>query len=334
VRSDGTVGTLTVDPADPGTAITAYRDWASACADPTRGAVFAGTGRLDRGDLTGFAVAACDNGAAESGTDFLQMDVPPYGYSNAGSLTSGNIAKATTDSVIFQDGFESGDFRPSWELFPDNARYSMSTDPGRVHSGTYSLQALYAPMNTYGTITKWFGGQDEVYVKLHVMFDAAFENPRMHFLVLAGDSVDNGGSSFGKAGKRPNGFDFFYAGLDPEYPGLGPLRLYTYYPDMSCPDGYPQDPCYGNWFTQTLPNTALLGGQWQEIVFHVKLNSPGRADGSQELWINGVEKISVQNLRWRDTTALKLNRIRFDNWMPDVSQTEHVWVDDLIVWRP
>src|SRR6266511_3223304 len=89
VRSDGTVGTLTVDPADPSTAITAYRDWASVCADPTRGVAFDGTGRLDTGDLTSFTVATCDNGAPESGLDFLEMDVAPLGYSHGGFLSSG-----------------------------------------------------------------------------------------------------------------------------------------------------------------------------------------------------------------------------------------------------
>src|SRR5437016_10927974 len=69
VRGDGTVGTLTVDPADPSTAITAYRDWASVCADPTRGVAFDGTGGLDTGSVNSFAVPACGNGAAESGWD-------------------------------------------------------------------------------------------------------------------------------------------------------------------------------------------------------------------------------------------------------------------------
>src|SRR5207249_8551934 len=96
VRGDGTVGTLTVDPADPSTAITAYRDWASVCADPTRGVTFDGTGRLDTGSLISFTVAVCDNGSPGSGTDFLQMDVPAYTYSHGGLLSSGDVAKSGT----------------------------------------------------------------------------------------------------------------------------------------------------------------------------------------------------------------------------------------------
>src|SRR5438128_9342679 len=107
VRIDGTVGTLTVDPADPSTALTAYRDWASVCADPTRGVAFDGTGRLDTGSLTSFPVAAGDHGSPESGTDFLQMDVPAYTYNHGGFLSSGDVAKSGTDTISVQDGFES-----------------------------------------------------------------------------------------------------------------------------------------------------------------------------------------------------------------------------------
>jgi len=343
VRSDGTVGTLTVDPADPETAITAYRDWASACADPTRGAVFEGTGRLDVGDLVGFTVAACDNGAAESGADLFRIDVlPPHEYGHGDFLSSGDVAKSGTATLIFQDGFEIGEGDLSnWQLIPPNNRYSITTNPARVKSGMRSLEALYAPLNTYGTITRWFDGHDEVYVKFHVMFEAGFQIPAMHFFVLVGDSVDGRQSSFGRAGEKPNGMDYFYAGLDPEYDSqnpsiLGPFHYYTYYPAMDCPPLYPVEPCYGNRFYQTLPKTELIGGQWQEVVFHIKLNTPLQSNGSQTLWIDGVKKIDVQSMRWRDTTTLRLNRIRFDNWMPDPgpANLQHVWVDDVTVWRP
>ena len=95
VRSDGSVGTLTVGDTDPSTAITAFRDGSAACADSTHGAEFDGTGRLDIGDLVGFTVAVCDNGAAGSGTDFFRIDVlPPYQYSRSGFLSSGDVVKS------------------------------------------------------------------------------------------------------------------------------------------------------------------------------------------------------------------------------------------------
>lgn len=234
-----------------------------------------------------------------------------------------------TATIIFQDDFESGTMT-SWRQIPNTGRYSISTDPGRVKSGRNSLQVLYTKTNTYGMITSWFmPGYDEVYVRFSVMFEETFVNPGMHFFVLAGNRIDNQSSSMGKAGVVPNGTDFFYAGLDPEYdprnPTLRPFHFYTYWPDMSC--------CYGNRFYQTPPRTPT-DTRWHEVVFHVKLNTPWQFDGSQTLWIDGKKKIDVQNMRWRTTTDLRLNQIRFDNWMEAGPQVQRIWVDNVVVWRP
>jgi len=250
--------------------------------------------------------------------------------------TGGAPQPGPTDSIILQDGFESGDLS-QWGFQSDagSGRYSITTDPTRVKSGTHSLQALYTTTNAYGMITRWFmPGYDEVYVKFNVLFEEGFQNLRpdgagMHFFVLAGNRIDDSHSSWGKPAIVPNGTDYFYAGLDPEersLPTLQPFSYYTYWPDMSC--------CYGTMLFQPSPKTALVPGQWQEVVFHLKLNTIGQADGLQEVWINGVKKLGQQNMRWRTTTDLRINEIRFDNYMRTAPQTEHVWVDDVTVWRP
>jgi hypothetical protein len=69
-------------------------------------------------------------------------------------------------------------------------------------------------------------------------------------------------------------------------------------------------------------------------VFHVKLNTPGQNDGLQEVWLDGVKKLSKQNMRWRTTTDLRINEIRFDDYMPGALQTQYLWIDDVTVWRP
>jgi len=273
----------------------------------------------------------------------LNLNAVFGGLSNITGATTAPSATSTdsgpqpgpTSTILIQDGFESGNLN-SWTQDPATAgRYSLSSDATRVHSGNYSLQALYTPTNGYGLITRWFmPGYDEVYVKFNVMFQAGFENMRsdgngMHFFTLCGNNVNNNQSCWGQAAVVPNGTDFFYAGLDPSYvqrdPTLRPFSFYTYWPDMSC--------CYGNLFFES-PQIALVGGQWQEVVFHIKLNTIGQSDGSQELWINGVKVISGQNMRWRTTTDLRLNEIIFFNYMPGGLQTQYIWVDDVTVWRP
>jgi len=233
-----------------------------------------------------------------------------------------------TDTIVFQDGFESGNLS-LWEQVPATGRYSITTDPARVKSGTHALEVLYTSENAYGMLTRWFmPGYDEIYVTFSVMFEEGFTHGP-HFLTVAGNRIDDRGSAMGKAGVVPNGTDFFYAGVDPDFVGddsLRPLSFYTYWPGMSC--------CYGNRFVQTAPQIPLIGGQWQEVVFHITLNTPGQSNGSQTLWVNGVKKIDMQNMRWRTTTDLRVNQIRLDNWMRQSPKTQHVWIDDVTVWRP
>jgi hypothetical protein len=92
VNPDGSVGTLIVDAStDSSTAIRRVRDGSDACADFTHGAEFDGTGRLSTGELVGFTVYACDNGAAGSGSDFFRIDV--FAYRREGTATSGDVVK-------------------------------------------------------------------------------------------------------------------------------------------------------------------------------------------------------------------------------------------------
>ncbi len=136
------------------------------------------------------------------------------------SSTSGGSAPqpGPTDTIVFQDGFERGDLS-LWTQSPANGRYSLSTVPTRVRSGTQSLQVLFTPTNAYGLITRWFmPGYDEVYVRFSVMFEENFdESFGLHFLTMAGNNINDQSSSWGKASTVPNGTDYFYAGVDPEF---------------------------------------------------------------------------------------------------------------------
>lgn len=106
IRKDGTVGNLRVDPLDPGTKITAFRDGSAACGDFSHGVEFEGVGRVnaqgelepDRAVLWPFTVRVCDNGLVGTGIDFYDIEVwtqyfEPH-YDARGFLTTGDILKA------------------------------------------------------------------------------------------------------------------------------------------------------------------------------------------------------------------------------------------------
>jgi hypothetical protein len=104
VRKDGTVGNMRVDPLDPGTRITAFRDGSAACGDFSHGVEFDGVGRVnaqgelepDRAVFWPFTVRVCDNGLA--GGDWYELEVwtqyfEPH-YDAPAFLTAGDIVKS------------------------------------------------------------------------------------------------------------------------------------------------------------------------------------------------------------------------------------------------
>jgi hypothetical protein len=239
-------------------------------------------------------------------------------------------AAAQQEGVVFADDFESGDLG-LWDQV-DTRRYSVTDDPAHVASGEFALEGAISDDPDWGEINKWFlPGLDAAYLKFDVMFEDGFANLRgdgngMHFASVAGNRVDDRWSSHGQAGIVPDGTDFFVTTVDPNHrygdPSLEPFTFYTYYPDMTC--------CYGNVFPQGDP-VDLVGGRWYEVIVFVDAGSPGRADGRQTLWIDGVERIDVAGIRWRDTDDLRINEIAFVHYMPDPPQTQRIWVDDVSV---
>ena len=239
-------------------------------------------------------------------------------------------ARAQDSNIVFEDGFESGDLS-AWDNVATD-RYTVTDDPARVRSGGFAMEGVIEG-DGWGEVNKWFlPGLDQLYFRFYVMFEQGFMNLRgdgngMHFASVAGNRIDNQWSSHGQAGIVPNGTDFFVTTVDPNHsyddPTLEPFMFYSYFPDMNC--------CYGSVFTQTEPAVPIRSGAWHEVIVYVDAGTPGVADGSQSLWIDGELKIQVENMRWRDTDDLRLNEVAFVNYMPGTPQVQHIWIDDVSV---
>jgi len=86
VRANGSVGSITADPAvDAATGINSFTQTSAACVN------FGGVGRLDTGELESFSVIACDNGSPGTGEDSFDISLPGRGYRRWGTLSSGEI---------------------------------------------------------------------------------------------------------------------------------------------------------------------------------------------------------------------------------------------------
>jgi hypothetical protein len=91
VRTDGSVPTITVDPAtDPATGITSFVRTTATCV------VFGGILRVsDTRELFDFTIEACDNARPGAGSDSFTFTVPAAPYMVSGTLLDGEITLST-----------------------------------------------------------------------------------------------------------------------------------------------------------------------------------------------------------------------------------------------
>ena len=57
---------------------------------------------------------------------------------------------------------------------------------------------------------------------------------------------------------------------------------------------------------------------------------PGAHDGFQRMWIDGVFKGEVLNMRWRDTTDVRINALQL-TFSGAVAVTKRLWIDNVVV---
>lgn len=78
-------------------------------------------------------------------------------------------------------------------------------------------------------------------------------------------------------------------------------------------------------------------GKWHCVVAHVKLNSPGKADGLFEFWVNGVLQAGNYNLNWQGNynaspETYKINALFFENyWNAGSPKEQKRYFDNILI---
>ncbi len=78
-------------------------------------------------------------------------------------------------------------------------------------------------------------------------------------------------------------------------------------------------------------------GEWQCVVAHAKLNTPGESDGVFELWINGELQARKENMNWHgnynsDPEGYGINAIFFENyWNSGSPQDQERYMDNIVI---
>ncbi len=221
-------------------------------------------------------------------------------------------------AVLFADSFETGSLK-KWDEDQSNgdkSRCTVTSDSKLAFYGKHACQMTATRgKNNGGGLIKWFDkGQDELFARFYVKFaeDAGYTH---HFVHINGSPSRWG--SFGKAGLRPKGDDFFTTGIEPWFdwgknPPPGKWMFYTYWPDMK---GSPDGKYWGNGFHPESPVVAR--NQWICIEMRVKLNTPGKDDGEQSVWQNGILIGHFKGINWRKSDKLQANVFWLMNYVTD-----------------
>ncbi len=78
-------------------------------------------------------------------------------------------------------------------------------------------------------------------------------------------------------------------------------------------------------------------GNWQCVVAHVKLNTPGKSDGIFELWVNGILQAGSYHLNWHGNynekpDSYKINAIFFENyWNAGSPKDQKRYFDNILI---
>ncbi len=245
-----------------------------------------------------------------------------------------DIGIAEASGVIFADDFESwegdGERKPAdkWHGIRMNRTSRTRAISGKVavagtqgpgdrvleiacwhEKGRSQVGGIWLKLGNYNNSNEGLGdGYDELYVRYYIKFDENYRAVRNHGSNLGGRDVTMKNAAWvGMAGIRDvSSRGYFFSGLQPwGERGSRELEIgfYSYHLDKKGPWGARYE------VGEKMP---IRVGKWHCVERHMKLNSVDRstgeakADGLEELWIDGELSIRKEGLRFRRVPHLRI----------------------------
>ncbi len=242
-------------------------------------------------------------------------------------------------AVVFSEAFEEAGFEKRWDETRDPGGKVLllaKPDDARLGEGCLQVTARLGD-NTGGGLTRWFEPPDRVFIRFYVRFDAGCDYVH-HFCTLRGNRALTGGdrwSGFGGAGERPDGGRRFSTALEPwgnwgEWTPPGQWNFYSYWHTM---EASPDKKFWGNAF-RPAEQSPIAKGEWICAEFMLTHNTPGRDDGEQAYWIDGVLRGHWKGINWRSDASLKANAFTLESYVTDrwtKNPVNIVWFDQVVI---
>lgn len=245
----------------------------------------------------------------------------------------------TQPDVIFADDFEAEKLGGTWdEVGNPHGNVLSLVNPEHELLGKRCLRVeAHLGKDTGGGLTKWFQPADSEYFRFYVKFDKACDYVH-HFVTLRANKGLHGGgkwSGFGGAGLKPTGEDRFSTAIEPwgayeKHQPPGAWNFYSYWHEMKMSG----DKKY--WGNSFIPEDApdIVRDKWICVEFMLKQNTPGKPDGQQAFWIDGVLCGHWRGINWRTSPTLNANALTLESYFTDrwtKHETNIVWFDNFII---
>ena len=111
--------------------------------------------------------------------------------------------------------------------------------------------------------------------------------------------------------------------------GRTPIGSYVYHTDQADFTG-------DSWIWTHDRRGLLEKNRWYSIEQHVKLNTPGQADGIIRGWVDGQLAFERTNIRFRLVDSLKIEKIWMNVWHGGLSPSpydQHLYIDNVVIAR-
>jgi hypothetical protein len=282
----------------------------------------------------------------------------PQGNTGIATRYPGDAGIASDPGVIFFDDFESYSSASGllaagrWNQMFQNANVRVATESGHYFAGGKSLE--FTLPQTTGEVSNQLAkflspAQDIVFVRFYAKFESTFNviGSSHNGVMVSASYWDGAGSG---PGIKADGYNKFFVAFEAyrdatSTPNPGSLEVYVYHPeqrdiwgDLFFPTGrvLPIDSVPGNFGPTFVSRPEVIPqlGRWYSYEVMVKANTPGQRDGRIAFWVDGALAADFPNLRLRDTTNLKIDRIDLSlHGNRGILATTKKWYDNVVVAR-